>query len=473
MYVNPAFSKGKAGTHTYGVDAFRSIQEGVNAVDNGGTVHVARGMYKEVLTIKKSLSLIGEETPVSKDYPISLPVVDAGKNSSFAVITVNGEKHPVEVTIRDLELRNGNTGINVLQNAAMTIDKNIIKGYYKNGITFGPVKLPGYGGITGKITNNKIFGSGPTDKIAQNGIQISEDNTAVIYNNLIANHVYTAQGETWAIGAMVYRTNGVIIRDNLFTKNQAGINIKQGSNHILSTNTINGDTNTQAGIMISTYNDPAFKASGNIVDKNTITGGYVGIWTSYNSGNTFTGNIISGTSGNGIYSFESYDNVISNNKIIKTQASTKKGWGITLDQSSPHTQQEGTRTSITNNELISEGTSTLNDGISVYANDSVQLADNTLSSTSVLFAEKITKPAGIVLGTSTEAVRRDLSRGDSGEEVTLVQEALARNGYKIRRTGYFGIATENAVLDFQKNHDLKPTGIVDSTTRSALFNTEN
>jgi parallel beta-helix repeat protein len=252
-----------------------------------------------------------------------------------------------------------------------------------------------------------------------------------------------------------------------------GGRIGVGSNHILSTNTINGDTNTQAGIMISTYNDPAFKASGNIVDKNTITGGYVGIWTSYNSGNTFTGNIISGTSGNGIYSFESYDNVISNNKIIKTQASTKKGWGITLDQSSPHTQQEGTRTSITNNELISEGTSTLNDGISVYANDSVQLADNTLSSTSVLFAEKITKPAGIVLGTSTEAVRRDLSRGDSGEEVTLVQEALARNGYKIRRTGYFGIATENAVLDFQKNHDLKPTGIVDSTTRSALFNTEN
>jgi len=42
--------------HTWGYDAFDSIQAGVNAVDSGGTVHVAEGTYDEAMTIPAGLT---------------------------------------------------------------------------------------------------------------------------------------------------------------------------------------------------------------------------------------------------------------------------------------------------------------------------------------------------------------------------------------------------------------------------------
>src|SRR5688572_22671094 len=49
---------------------------------------------------------------------------------------------------------------------------------------------------------------------------------------------------------------------------------------------------------------------------------------------------------------------------------------------------------------------------------------------------------------------RVLSLGDSGPTVRAIQLALARLGYDLQGTGYFGGATDTAVTDFQRRHAL-------------------
>lgn len=49
-----------------------------------------------------------------------------------------------------------------------------------------------------------------------------------------------------------------------------------------------------------------------------------------------------------------------------------------------------------------------------------------------------------------------------GKRVTLLQEILRRMGYQLdEQPGIFGVHTRDAVKAFQKQHNLKPTGIVD------------
>ena len=64
-----------------------------------------------------------------------------------------------------------------------------------------------------------------------------------------------------------------------------------------------------------------------------------------------------------------------------------------------------------------------------------------------------------------------LRRGDSGDDVRVLQEQLATAAYfSGPATGTFGLATEDAVRRFQSAHFLAASGIAGPTTRSALNN---
>ena len=52
------------GTHTFGIDAFATIQDGVTFVASGGTVIIDAGTYAESVTISKPLNLLGAEPNV-------------------------------------------------------------------------------------------------------------------------------------------------------------------------------------------------------------------------------------------------------------------------------------------------------------------------------------------------------------------------------------------------------------------------
>jgi hypothetical protein len=59
VWVDTTYSPGSAGGHTYGYDAFNTVQGGINGVATGGTVLVAAGTYTEAPNISKHVTVTG------------------------------------------------------------------------------------------------------------------------------------------------------------------------------------------------------------------------------------------------------------------------------------------------------------------------------------------------------------------------------------------------------------------------------
>lgn len=76
--------------------------------------------------------------------------------------------------------------------------------------------------------------------------------------------------------------------------------------------------------------------------------------------------------------------------------------------------------------------------------------------------------------TALAAYRRDvndpsvLDRGDKGDDVRLLQQALQREGKALKDDGGFGAGTERTLTDFQREHRLVPSGFGDHATLKAL-----
>jgi peptidoglycan hydrolase-like protein with peptidoglycan-binding domain len=66
------------------------------------------------------------------------------------------------------------------------------------------------------------------------------------------------------------------------------------------------------------------------------------------------------------------------------------------------------------------------------------------------------------------ALARKLRRGDQGDDVRRVQEALRKKGYDVAVDGKYGRGTERAVNEFQRKGNLKADGVVGDETWKAL-----
>lgn len=61
-----------------------------------------------------------------------------------------------------------------------------------------------------------------------------------------------------------------------------------------------------------------------------------------------------------------------------------------------------------------------------------------------------------------------LKKGDNGNNVVHLQQQLVRGGYPVTIDGWFGSETEQALLDFQRDHMITATGQAGSRTLTAL-----
>ena len=95
----------------------------------------------------------------------------------------------------------------------VTIDNVIVADYQKNGIVVAGA------GSTGKITNTTVTGNGPTDVIAQNGIEVVDGAAATISTSTIRDHAYTPKG-TVSCGLLVIAAGGVNDDTNVYLNNE-------------------------------------------------------------------------------------------------------------------------------------------------------------------------------------------------------------------------------------------------------------
>lgn len=65
-------------------------------------------------------------------------------------------------------------------------------------------------------------------------------------------------------------------------------------------------------------------------------------------------------------------------------------------------------------------------------------------------------------------ITKNLSIGSQDPEVKILQEKLIRKGYTLVNTGYFGTQTRDAIIKFQKENGITPTGTVGPITRGKL-----
>lgn len=356
IYVNNTYTNTTTEGRALGIDVFRTIQEAVNAVDEGGIIYVSTGIYNESITIKKSLSLIGSG-PLSAvgSYP-NAAVINGG--NAVGTILIDGSTSTINVAIRNLIITHGGYGIAVLHNSKVSITRNTINNYLKNGVTFGPVLLPEAGGISGVIRNNSLTGLGQTDTVPQNGIQVSENNTAIISGNTISNNMYTVPGKKWATGILIHKSKGIVISNNTLTDNQIGINLIQADENTIIGNTITGNTLSKAGIMVSnpdSSNDTTYTTTSNIIKRNTLTGGLIGIWSNYSHGNKYLNNIISSSLRDGIYLWNSNSNILTNNAISSIHSSSNNASGVELDDEGKDgstEEQKGSQHNILVNNVV-------------------------------------------------------------------------------------------------------------------------
>lgn len=230
VYVNPSWFAINAGddpdgsgpaTQT-GVDAFSSITAAINAVDDGGVVHLSEGTYAEQIEISHNLSLIGSGNATIIQSPDNLtlsfntgvlnkPIIwvhdtndvriqnlaidGLGKGNEnyrfmgIAYFNAGGFIDQVDIGhIEETPLSGNQHGIGIYvrnlttAERAITITRSNIHDYQKNGMAIVGSHL------TATIRNNTVTGSGRTTALAQNGIQLSYGANGIIENNTVRNN---------------------------------------------------------------------------------------------------------------------------------------------------------------------------------------------------------------------------------------------------------------------------------------------
>jgi parallel beta-helix repeat protein len=236
---------------------FTAIQEAVDAAEPGDRIVVSPGTYTEQVTIgdgKDDIKLVSDralraviEAPEELTGAPAIVHVDGAEGVSIVGFTITGPGETDgslgygvlidgggEATvsgnritkIRSVPLGGTQTGVGIFVGGpdadapnpfgTATIVGNVIDSYQKSGVVVLDPQS------TATIALNLIAGAGPTTRIAQNGIQVSEGAEARIVGNLITGNIFTPQG-TEAAGVLILDSGAVDVRNNAIVGNEVGV----------------------------------------------------------------------------------------------------------------------------------------------------------------------------------------------------------------------------------------------------------
>jgi len=207
--------------HTWQVDCFDVIQDGVNAVASGGTVHVAPGTYipSSTIVVNKSLTILGPQAGV--DPRPSASTSRTAGSANEAIIDGGGTVKIIfrttasDVVLNGLEVRNGKGDLIDSPNGSNI--SNVILRYniIRDALDDEGIQLRDCTDCV--IEFNHVF------DIAQDGINMCCDSTS---GTIQSNEVHDSFSENAAI--YVYDADGIDILDNLVYNVTQNDGIKMG-----------------------------------------------------------------------------------------------------------------------------------------------------------------------------------------------------------------------------------------------------
>lgn len=318
IYVDDDAPPGGDGSYEH---PFQTINEGINAAEDGDAVFVFGGTYDDYLVFSKSIWLIGE-------------------NKETTIISKNIQIDDAEdIIVRGFTIICEGTGLFLGDCNRCIISGNIFLN--DRGIIFSV--------SSNCIISNNIFSTG------SNAIELLASRN----NTVSGNYIHEGGGDGISTS---HSSDNNIINDNTITNNDGiGIDIDYSHNTVITDNTIT--YNAQFGI--HTFHT---EYGNNIISKNTITNnGWSGInIRSSDSNNTISNNIITNNNKTGI-DISSKSN-IGNNIISKNTVTNNNMSGINIIYSY-------------NNIIISDNTIKNNNlpGVDIYDSDKITITDNTIT----------------------------------------------------------------------------------------------
>ena len=294
-------------------DCFTTIQAGIAAVADGGTVNVAAGIYTEQITINKSLDLIGAG---ESNTTILAPAI---RTNSVTRSTNRG----VEINDYVVAAYAPSSTIDV-RIQGFTIDangQNKTSGTTRfDGVFFGDV-LDAGGTVAGLFSSTiQNFGSATNNS----GIMVEGNSTLTVDDNAISN--YTSFGID-ADGDNGLATDpNVTIHNNVLTGSSAGYGILVfgGGVATIKGNNISGNTRTPSpgyGILISNSNNVTIGGTGS-GDANQIHNNFIGIELDIANHTTIVGNTLTDNVDRAAQLYDADNNTVSGNTITGPSGGT-------------------------------------------------------------------------------------------------------------------------------------------------------
>lgn len=222
VYVDDDFNENTSG---WGYDHFDNIQDGVDAVDNNGTVNVYSGVYDEVVVIDKTLDLIGEAAYNTVATNISILAngvsisgfnISGGLERALAVYSDNNNIYNNYIVSNSLCVflwcsNSNNIHDNVIMNVGLIDSMGILAGYS----TYNTIKDNYFSNLSLALelhsdSDNNIIDDN-SFRNNKNGILIFSSDHNIIKNNSLR---YGQNGIK-----LFFSHNNKIYHNNIFSHN--------------------------------------------------------------------------------------------------------------------------------------------------------------------------------------------------------------------------------------------------------------
>jgi parallel beta-helix repeat protein len=260
--------------HVGADEPFHMIQAAVNAAHPGDKILVDPGTYQEQITIpaadnglslvslrplsaiikapsamtgnKSIVDVAGAHEVLIAGFTITGPGATGAGGIGFGIHIDSGgsativDNHITKIEDNPIDGAQNGVAIQVGRQSegttgSATILDNTIDNYQKTGIVVSNA------GSHADIFGNTVRGVGPTNVIAQNGIQISDGATAQVSHNVVSGNIYTP-GTTQATGILLFNPGTVRVDHNAVTHNDIGIIAVGGTGLVIDHNRVSHST---------------------------------------------------------------------------------------------------------------------------------------------------------------------------------------------------------------------------------------